>query len=119
MMAVAGARTELAAMREQLHARAAALVRADGSVVVADLPAATYVETFAIMCATAFGSAAAALAEVDRPAPDRVRVDGPDAQLLLLRVGPATILALVLDRDVAVDVAVAAAEAWTRRWAPG
>jgi predicted regulator of Ras-like GTPase activity (Roadblock/LC7/MglB family) len=116
MMAVAGARDELAALRAQLHARAAALIRADGTVVVADLSASTFVETFAIMCATAFGSSVAALAEVDRPAPDRVRVEGPDAQLLLLRAGPAEILALVLERDASVDDATTAGAVWAGRW---
>jgi predicted regulator of Ras-like GTPase activity (Roadblock/LC7/MglB family) len=117
MMAVAGARDELAALRAQLHARAAALVRADGTVVVADVPAAAYVETFAIMCATAFGSSGAALAELDQPAPDRVRVEGPDAQLLLMRAGRAALLGLVLERDASVDEAVTAGVAWARRWA--
>jgi predicted regulator of Ras-like GTPase activity (Roadblock/LC7/MglB family) len=117
MIAVASARDELAALREQLHARAAALIRADGTVVVADVPTATYVETFAIMCATAFGSATAALAEVDRPAPDRVRVESADAQLLLLRVAPAEILGLVLEREGSVEDAATAGEAWARRWA--
>jgi predicted regulator of Ras-like GTPase activity (Roadblock/LC7/MglB family) len=116
MMAVADARAELATLREKLHARAAALVRADGSVVVADLPEATYAETFAIMCATVFGAAATALAEVDRPAPDRVRAESSEAQLLLLRAGPAEILGLVLERDASVDEAAGAADAWARRW---
>lgn len=117
MMAVAGARDELVALREQLHARAAALIRADGTVNVADVPAAPYVETFAIMCATAFGSSVAALAELEQPAPDRVRVDGPDAQLLLLRAGRAGILGRVLERNASVDDATAAGTAWARRWA--
>jgi predicted regulator of Ras-like GTPase activity (Roadblock/LC7/MglB family) len=116
MMAAASARAQLAALRERLHARAAALIRADGAVVYADLPPATYAETFAVMCATAFGSSVAALAEVDRPAPDRIRVEGPDARLLLLRVGPAEILGLVLEREVSVDDATAAGLAWARRW---
>ncbi len=116
MMAFAEARAELAALRTELGAQAAALIRSDGSVVVADVPSAAYVETFAIMCATAFGSAVAALAEVDQPAPERVTVEGPASQLLLVRAGRAEILAFVLDRGSPVDRAATAGAAWARRW---
>ena len=92
------------AMLKDLKARvsgaAVALVSRDGSVLYAEMPPGTYVETFAIMCATLMGAAATANLELHRAAPTRIVVEGADATTLVVASGRKSLLVVVVGRDV-------------------
>jgi len=91
------------AMLKDLKARvsgaAVALVSRDGSVLHAEMPPGTYVETFAIMCATLVGAAATASLELDRAPPTRIVVEGSDSTTVLVTSGPKSLLVAVASQD--------------------
>jgi len=96
MMAASNAAAILNDLKARTSGLAVALVSRDGSVLRAEMPPGTYVETFAIMCATLFGAAATASRELDRASPVRVVIEGSDATTLVATCGPSNLLVVVV-----------------------
>ena len=92
----AGADLWVRRLREEVDGIAAALLSRDGTVLYADVLGNGWVETFGLLCATAFGAAATASAELGRAPPERVTVSGPDASAVLLAVGRTALLVVVV-----------------------
>ncbi len=84
-------------LNQRIGGAATALVARDGAVLFADLPDGAFAETFAIMCATAFGAAVTANSELGRTAPDRVVFEGPDSRTIIVPSGGHAILVAVVD----------------------
>ena len=95
-------------LREEVGGVATALLSRDGTVLYADIPGNGWVETFGLLCATAFGAATTASAELGRAPPERIVVSGPDATALLLAAGRTAVLVVV------VPTGVDAASVWDR-----
>jgi predicted regulator of Ras-like GTPase activity (Roadblock/LC7/MglB family) len=100
MMETAAPSAMVRDLKARLGATAAALISRGGTVLYADLPAGTYADTFAVMCATIFGAAVTAGRELDRAPPDRIVIQGADSTMILVPSGGMAILAAVIDRGV-------------------
>lgn len=90
------------AVIKTLHARidgiATALLMRNGQVVYAEVPSGVYTESFGIMCATMFGAAVTAYAELHWPPPERIVIEGADGTTILVGRGEKTLLVAVVDR---------------------
>ncbi|MGA9839576.1 MAG: roadblock/LC7 domain-containing protein [Thermoplasmata archaeon] len=100
MMAIASVRAVLEDLKSRVDGIATALVSRDGRVLSADLPGGLYAETFAVMCATMFGAAAAGNAELHRAPPQRIVIEGEDSKAIIARTDGNALLVLVVDRSV-------------------
>ncbi|MEM3852465.1 MAG: roadblock/LC7 domain-containing protein [Methanomassiliicoccales archaeon] len=90
---------ELKAMLRDLRqegARSSAVISRDGLVIASDLDANTYVETFAIMCATLMGAAVTANMELSRGAPEKVVVESSDGKMLIVSAGKKAVVVSVI-----------------------
>ena len=76
--------------------RSSAIISRDGLVIAADLDSGTYVETFAIMCATLMGAAVTANMELKRGAPEKVTVESTDGKMLILSAGKKAVVVSVV-----------------------
>jgi predicted regulator of Ras-like GTPase activity (Roadblock/LC7/MglB family) len=92
----ADAGTLVGRLREEIGGVATALLSRDGTVLYADVPGNGWVETFGLLCATAFGAATTANAELGRGPPERIVVSGPDATAVYVAVGRNAVLVAVL-----------------------
>jgi predicted regulator of Ras-like GTPase activity (Roadblock/LC7/MglB family) len=97
MMANATIRTAIGDLKTRLSAIGVALVSRDGQVLCSELPAGVYAETFAIMCATVLGAAVTAHRELDRRAPERVVIEGPDSTTVIAGCGRKALLIAMVD----------------------
>jgi predicted regulator of Ras-like GTPase activity (Roadblock/LC7/MglB family) len=97
MMATANVRTVLEDIKSRVNGIAVALVSHDGRLLSAHMPAGAYTETFAVMCATIFGAAAAGNAELRRAPPERVVVEGGDSKTIVARADGNALLVVVVD----------------------
>lgn len=77
-----------------------AVISRDGLVIAADLDSATYVETFAIMCATLMGAAVTANMELKKAPPERVTVESSDGKMLILSAGRKAVVVSVISNGV-------------------
>ncbi|HXQ78859.1 MAG TPA: roadblock/LC7 domain-containing protein [Thermoplasmata archaeon] len=100
MMALRNVGNEIHELNARIGGIATALVARNGVVLFADLPAGVPSETFAIMCATLFGAAATAGAELNRRPPDRILIEGSDSTTVLVGKGEKALLVAVVDRSV-------------------
>jgi predicted regulator of Ras-like GTPase activity (Roadblock/LC7/MglB family) len=73
-----------------------AIISRDGLVIASDLDTGTYVETFAIMCATLMGAAVTANMELKRGSPERVTVESSDGKMLILSAGRRAVVVSVI-----------------------
>lgn len=80
--------------------KSSAIISRDGLVIAADLDSGTYVETFAIMCATLMGAAVTANMELKRGSPDRVTVESSDGKMLILSAGRKAVVVSVIGDGV-------------------
>jgi uncharacterized protein len=97
MMATRSAGALLADLKNHTGAIATALVSRNGLVVHAETLSGCHVETFALMCATVVGAAAAACAEVGQAPPDHVVVAGGGSKLVLVPAGKQALLVAAVD----------------------
>jgi uncharacterized protein len=107
MMAVGHVGTVIKALAARIEAMATALVSRNGVVVFADLPAGVYSETFAIMCATIFGAAANANAELSRAPPERIVIEGNDSTTVIFGRAEKALLIAVVDKSADVTKVLA------------
>lgn len=96
MNAVADVSHALLDLKQRVDGVATALIGRDGAVLSACLPEDAYAETFAILCATAFGAASAASIELGRACPERIVIDGPDSRTIIVASGPHALVAAVV-----------------------
>lgn len=80
----------------QQGAKSSAIISRDGLVIASDLDAGTYVETFAIMCATLMGAAVTANMELKRGAPEKVTVESNDGKMLIMSAGRKAVIVSVI-----------------------
>lgn len=99
MLAQAHALAVLTDVKHQTGAVAAALISPDGRILQAELPSDVYGETFAIMCATIFGAAANANAQLGLPRPESATWEVPGARAVILRTASETLLVVVAPTD--------------------
>ena len=104
MMATANAHAAIQDLKSRISGIAVALVSRDGQVLSAEVPAGTYAETFAIMCATVLGAAVAANRELNRAAPDRAVIRAGDATTLIVGAGRAAMLVAMVEPDADTDL---------------
>jgi predicted regulator of Ras-like GTPase activity (Roadblock/LC7/MglB family) len=102
-------------LRGEIAGAATALLSRDGAVLSADLPASGWAETFGLLCATAFGAAAAANAELGRRPPERIEVRGPDSTVFIVGCGPSALLVAVVPSGEDARGALARVEALVGR----
>jgi predicted regulator of Ras-like GTPase activity (Roadblock/LC7/MglB family) len=76
--------------------RSSAVISRDGLVIASDLDAGSYVETFAIMCATLMGAAVTANMELKRGTPEKVTVESSDGKMLIMNAGRKAVVVSVL-----------------------
>jgi hypothetical protein len=93
-------------LKNRIGAIATALVSRDGLVVHAEMPAASYADTFAVMCATILGAAGTANSELGQAPPDRIVVEGPGSRLILVGAGRKTFLVAVVDESTEPRAAI-------------
>jgi predicted regulator of Ras-like GTPase activity (Roadblock/LC7/MglB family) len=84
-------------LRRRVGAVAAAFISRDGVVQYADLPDGVYVETFAIMCATALAAGTAAHRELQRAAPERLVLEATDTRTVIVGAGSRGFVVVVVD----------------------
>jgi predicted regulator of Ras-like GTPase activity (Roadblock/LC7/MglB family) len=84
-------------LRDCCGAVASAVVSRDGLVIAADVPPGTFVETFAIMCATILGAAVTSNNELKRGNPDRITIEGPDSKTYIMAAGKKALVVAVTD----------------------
>ena len=77
--------------------RSSAVISRDGLVIASDLDAGSYVETFAIMCATLMGAAVTANMELKRSSPEKVTVESSDGKMLIMNAGRKAVVVSVLE----------------------
>jgi len=87
----------LSGLRDSCGAVASAVLTRDGLVIAADVPPGTFVETFAIMCATMLGAAVTSNNELKRGVPERITVEGNDTKTYILATGKKTLAVAVTD----------------------
>lgn len=80
--------------------KSSAIISRDGLVIASDLDNGSYVETFAIMCATLMGAAVTANMELKRGAPDKVTVESLDGKMLILSAGRKAVIVTVIGSGV-------------------
>ncbi len=80
--------------------KSSAIISRDGLVIAADLDGGTYVETFAIMCATLMGAAVTANMELKRGAPEKVTVESSDGKMLIVSAGRKAVVVSVIGSGV-------------------
>lgn len=97
MMATENVAAVLRDLRTRVGGVATALVSRNGLVLLADLPEGVFSETYAVLCATIFGAAMTANHELNRAAPERIVVEGPDATTILVGTGESALLVTVVD----------------------
>lgn len=94
---------ELKGMLKELRSdgvKSSAIISRDGLVIAADMDTGTYVETFAIMCATLMGAAVTANMELKRGAPDKVTVESSDGKMLIVSAGRKAVVVSVIEGGV-------------------
>lgn len=111
MIAAAPLPTLLAELKRSSSVRAIALIGRDGTPLSADLPPGTHAESFAMMCATAFGAAATACAELGNRSPIRLAISTGDTFAILAPNGPAALLAVQVEPGASVDAVRSLTEA--------
>jgi len=84
-------------LKDRVGAVAAAFVSRDGVVLYASLPSGVPAETYAIMCATMYGAAAAANAELGRSPPERLVLEGGGVTTIVVGCGPDALLVAAVD----------------------
>jgi len=97
MMATANVRTAIQVLKGRIGGSAVALVSRGGQVMAAELPPEVSAETFSIMCATIYGAAVTANAELGRAPPERIAIPGNDAITMIVRSGSRAVLVGVVD----------------------
>lgn len=80
--------------------KSSAIISRDGLVIAADLDSGTFVETFAIMCATLMGAAVTANMELKRGPPEKVTVESSDSKMLILSAGRKAVVVSVIEKGV-------------------
>lgn len=111
MMVIEEPGAALADLRQRIGGTATALISRDGTVLCAEMPNEGYLEAFGVMCATVFGAAVTANAELGRGLPNRVVVEGGDSMMIVLPSGSKKLLVAVLagSADVGSSLAEVAA----------
>lgn len=87
----------LLGLRDCCGAVASAVVTRDGLVIAADVPPGTFVETFAIMCATMLGAAVTSNNELRRGSPERITIEGEGTKTYILAGGRKALAVAVTD----------------------
>ncbi len=87
----------LSGLRDCCGAVASAVVSRDGLVIAADVPPGTFVETFAIMCATILGAAVTSNNELKRSNPEKITIEGPDTKTYIMAAGRKALVVAVTD----------------------
>ncbi len=87
----------LSGLKDCCGAVASAVVSRDGLVIAADVPPGTFVETFAIMCATIMGAAATSNNELQRANPEKIVIEGADTKTYILAAGRRALVVAVTD----------------------
>jgi predicted regulator of Ras-like GTPase activity (Roadblock/LC7/MglB family) len=100
MMASANAGAAVRDLHRRISGIATALISRDGQVLFAEVPEGTYVETFAIMCATVMGAAVTANAELSRTPPGRILIEGRDSTTIIVASGRNALLVALVDPKV-------------------
>jgi len=99
MMAVETIESEIRNLRARVEGSATALIACNGALLAGELPTGTNAEAFAVLCATAFGAAVAASAELSSPPPTRIVIEDEVSTTILARSGEKTLLVAVVDRS--------------------
>ncbi len=97
MMATGNAAAALKDFKTRVSAITAALISRDGVVLFAEVPTGAFVDTFAIMCATVLGAAAAANIELRRAPPEYVTIEGHDSKTIIAGSGTRALLVAMVD----------------------
>ena len=97
MMATGTATAVLRDFKTRVSAIATALVSRDGVVLYADVPTGSFVDTFAIMCATVLGAATAANLELRKAPPEFVAIEANDSTTLIAGCGSKALLVAMVD----------------------
>ncbi len=97
MFAMADLHATVRALHARIGSTATAVISRNGGVLFAELPAGMFAETFAIMCATVFGAAGAAAAELGRSPPRQIILEGSGSRTVLVGNGGTTLLVAVVD----------------------
>jgi len=97
MMATVNVDAAVRDLHARIGGRATALVSCEGTMLSGAMPGEVYPETFAVMCATVFGAAATAHAELGRAPPRLVVVEGLDTITILVACGRGALLVAVVD----------------------
>lgn len=87
----------LSGLRDCCGTVASAVVTRDGLVIAADVPPGTFVETFAIMCATMLGAAVTSNNELRRGSPERITIEGEGTKTYILAAGRKALAVAVTD----------------------
>ena len=106
MMATRNVGAVLGDLKNRIGALATALVSRDGLVVHAEMPAASYDDTFAVMCATILGAAATASSEMGQAPPERIVVEGPGSRLVVVPAGGKALLVAAVDESTELRTVV-------------
>jgi predicted regulator of Ras-like GTPase activity (Roadblock/LC7/MglB family) len=96
MLATANVGSVIKDLKTRVAGIATALVSRDGTVLFADLPSGIYAETFATMCATMFGAAATANAELNLGPAERLITQGGGTLTIIARSGTKALLVAVV-----------------------
>lgn len=86
-------------LKEECGVKASAVVSRDGLVIAADVPGETFVETFAIMCATILGAAVTANAELGCGLPKYVLLADGKGWTIIMGAGRTAVLICVADNE--------------------
>ena len=87
----------LSGLRDCCGTIASAVVSRDGLVISADVPPGTFVETFAIMCATIIGAAVTSNNELKRESPEKITIEGPGTKTYIMAAGRKALVVAVTD----------------------
>lgn len=78
------------------NAVGSALINRDGTLISADIPQGTNIETFTIMMATMLGAATTAAKELNKAQPKTVVTESDDSKMVLSSTGKRVFLAVIL-----------------------
>jgi len=105
-------------LRDRIRAVAVTLVSRDGVVLYASLPSGVPAETYGIMCATMYGAAAAANAELGRSPPERLVLHGGGATTIVVGCGPYALLVAAVEPSSELPAVIAEVTQTGLRLAP-
>ena len=76
-----------------------AAISRDGTIIAADIPKGTNIETFAIMMATIIGATVTAAAELNRSPPRTIIAESEDTKILIKSARKKVFLTIILPKD--------------------